>query len=109
MKENIVGYAYDDETTKSAMREVKAKYDYIIDPHGAVGYLALKDYQKEHDVVGIILETAHPAKFLDDVEGILEQKIDVPERLASLADKKKESRLSPTDFGDFKNWLLANY
>lgn len=109
MTKNIVGYAYDDETTKQAMREVKAKYDYVIDPHGAVGYLALKDYQKEHDVVGIILETAHPAKFLNDVESILEQKIDVPERLASLADKKKESRLSPTDFGDFKNWLLANY
>ena len=111
MTKNIVGYAYDDEATKSAMREVKAKYDYVIDPHGAIGYLALKDYQKEQDAnaVGIILETAHPAKFLNDVEGILGQKIDVPERLASLADKKKESRLSPTDFGDFKNWLLANY
>ena len=109
MTENIVGYAYDDETTKQAMREIKAKYDYVIDPHGAVGYLALKDYQKENDVVGIVLETAHPAKFLDDVESILEQKIDVPERLASLADKEKESRLSPMDFGDFKNWLLANY
>lgn len=111
MTKNIVGYAYDDASTKQAMREVKAKYDYVIDPHGAVGYLALKDYQKEQDAdaVGIILETAHPAKFLDDVEDILEQKIDVPERLASLANKKKESRLSPTGFGDFKNWLLANY
>lgn len=109
MKENIIGYAYDDVTTKAAMREVKSKYDYIIDPHGAVGYLALKNYQKTHDVVGVILETAHPAKFLDDVESILEQKILIPERLASLSDKQKEARLSPTDFGDFKNWLLANY
>jgi threonine synthase len=111
MTQNIVGYAYDDATTKAAMREVKAKYDYVIDPHGAVGYLALKEYQRNQDAeaIGIVLETAHPAKFLDDVESILEQKIDVPERLASLADKKKESRLSPTDFGDFKNWLLANY
>jgi threonine synthase len=109
MKENVVGYAYNDETTKAAMREVKSKYNYVIDPHGAIGYLALKEYQKKYDVVGIVLETAHPAKFLDDVESILEQKIHVPERLASLADKKKEARLSPTDFGDFKSWLLANY
>jgi threonine synthase len=109
MKENIVGYAYNDDTTKAAMREVKSKYNYIIDPHGAVGYLALKDYQKQNDAVGIILETAHPAKFLDDVESILEQKIDVPERLASLANKKKEARLSPTDFEDFKQWLLKSY
>jgi threonine synthase len=109
MKENIEGYAYNDDVTKAAMREVKSKYNYIIDPHGAVGYLALRDYQKKNDAVGIILETAHPAKFLDDVESILEQKIDVPDRLASLADKKKEARLSPTDFEDFKQWLLASY
>jgi threonine synthase len=109
MRENIVGYAYSDAVTKVAMREVKSKYNYVIDPHGAVGYLALKEYQKSNDAVGIILETAHPAKFLDDVESILEEKIDIPERLASLSDKKKEARLSPTDFGDFKNWLLATY
>ena len=109
MKENIIGYAYDDETTKAAMREVKSTYNYVIDPHGAVAYLALKDYQKTHDAVGVILETAHPAKFLDGVESILEQKIPIPERLASLADKKKEARLSPTDFGDFKEWLLSTY
>ena len=109
MKENIVGYAYNDETTKAAMREVKSTYNYVIDPHGAVAYLALKDYQKTHNAVGIILETAHPAKFLDDVESILEQKIPIPERLASLADKKKEAQLSSTDFGDFKEWLLGTY
>jgi threonine synthase len=109
MRENIVGYAYNDETTKAAMREVKSKYNYVIDPHGAVGYLALKDYQKKNDVVGIILETAHPAKFLDDVENILEQKINIPDRLANLAEKKKVARLSPTDFDDFKSWLLTNF
>jgi threonine synthase len=109
MRENIVGYAYDDETTKAAMREVKSKYNYVIDPHGAVGYLALKDYQKKNNAVGIILETAHPAKFLDDVESILEQKIHIPERLASLAEKQKVARLSPTDFDDFKSWLLTNF
>ena len=109
MKENIIGYAYDDATTKAAMREVKSTYNYVIDPHGAIAYLALKDYQKTHDAVGVILETAHPAKFLDDVESILEQKIPIPERLASLADKKKEARLSSTDFGNFKEWLLATY
>ncbi len=109
MKENIVGYAYDDTVTKEAMRSVKSTYNYVIDPHGAVGYLALKEYQKKNDAVGIILETAHPAKFLDDVESILNQKIDIPERLASLAKKKKEARLSPTDFSDFKQWLLTNF
>ena len=43
------------------------------------------------DVYGVILETAHPSKFLPDVERILETKVNVPERLAVLSDKKKVS------------------
>ena len=91
------------------MQEVFAKYDYVIDPHGAVGYLALKEYQKTTDAVGIILETAHPAKFWDDVESILDREIDIPERLASLKSKKKEAILRGIDFESFKDWLLKTY
>ena len=109
MAAEIKGYSYDDTYTKAAMVEVFQKYDYILDPHGAVGYLALKEYQKKNDVVGVVLETAHPAKFLDDVESILNKKIDIPERLTSLADKKKESILMGIDFESFKTWLLENY
>jgi threonine synthase len=109
MKGNIKGYAIDDSRTKEAMKAVYDKYNYIIDPHGAVGYLALKEYQKTTDSVGIILETAHPAKFLDDVETILDKKIDIPERLAALANKKKEAVLQDTNFDNFKSWLLKNY
>ena len=109
MAADIKGYSYDDVDTKTAMVEVFQKYNYVLDPHGAVGYLALKEFQKENDVVGVVLETAHPAKFLDDVEIILNKKIDIPERLASLADKKKESILRGIDFESFKTWLLDNY
>jgi threonine synthase len=109
MADVIKGYAFDDETTKKAMKEVNEKYNYIIDPHGAVGYLALKEYQKTTDAVGIILETAHPAKFIDDVESILNKKIDVPERLETLRKKKKQAILTSVDFESFKDWLLKTY
>lgn len=109
MINEIKGYAFDDETTKQGVKEVFNKYNYIIDPHGAVGYLALKEYQKENDVVGIVLETAHPTKFLDDMESILEQKIPIPDRLACLAEKEKVTTVKGTDFNDFKGWLLSNY
>ncbi len=109
MKRGIKGYSYDDNTTKKTMVEVFEKYNYIMDPHGAVGYLALKEYQKKKDAVGVILETAHPAKFLEDVESILNRKIDIPDRLISLIDKKKESILRGIDFPSFKEWLLINY
>lgn len=109
MAHEIKGYTFDDEATKDGVKEVFNKYNYIIDPHGAVGYLALKEYQKGKDVVGVVLETAHPTKFLDDMETILEQKIPIPERLANLADKEKSATQIGTDFESFKEWLIKNY
>lgn len=106
---NLVGYAYTDEQTKIAVKTIAEKYGYCMDPHGAVGYLALKDYQKSApNTTGIILETAHPAKFKPDMEAILKQPIHVPERLATLADKPKTATLLSVDFEQFKGWLMEN-
>ncbi len=110
MKNDISGYAYDDDTTEKAIVEVKEKYNYVVEPHCALAYLALKEWQKDNpNTQGIAFATAHPAKFIDDVERILEEKVVVPERLAKLADNKKESILFKPDFFDFKKWLLDNY
>ena len=109
MIQEIKGYTFNDEATKEGVKEVFRKYHYIIDPHGALGYLALKEYQRENNVVGVVLETAHPTKFLDDMESILEQKIAIPERLASLVDKEKVATKIGTDFKPFKDWLIQNY
>jgi len=106
MREQVSGYAFDDQKTADAVREIDERYHYLMDPHGAVGYLALKDYQQQHPHTrGVILETAHPAKFLDDVERILGREIDVPERLAELANRPKEAVSMTTQYGDFRSWL----
>jgi len=108
MREDIHGYAYSDEETSAAIKEVYKVHDYVLEPHGAVGYLALKDFQIKHpDSAGVILETAHPSKFIDDVENILEMKIDVPLRLAELADKKKSAINMGIDYDQFRNWLVS--
>lgn len=108
MRSDIIGYHFSDEQTGAAMREVDAQFHYIMDPHAAVGYLALKKYLSDHpDVNGIVLETAHPAKFLEDVEQILGHTIDVPKRLAELRNLEKQATQMPASFDTFKNWLLA--
>jgi threonine synthase len=110
MKEAISGYAFTDEATKKAVKEVKDLYNYTIDPHGAVGYLALKNYQKDHpNTTGIILETAHPSKFKGDMEAILGHAIDVPERLSRLASLKKDAHLMTTEYKPFKHFLLDTF
>jgi threonine synthase len=110
MTKNIHGYAYNDEETRAAVLEIKEKYNYVMDPHGAVAYLAVKDYQEENpDTQAIILETAHPAKFKPDMEDIFGHEIEVPERLAKLADKEKVSIEMGIDYDGFKAFLNANF
>ena len=110
MKSTVSGYAFRDKETEDAVRTVASKYAYTIDPHGAVGYLALLAYQEKHpNTKGVILETAHPAKFKPDVERILGYEIDVPERLARLVDEPKDATSMGIDYAPFRSWLLDTY
>jgi threonine synthase len=108
MREEIEGFGFDDVATKNAMREVKVKYGYTMDPHGAVGYLALKAFQKEETrkTLGIVLETAHPAKFEEDVQEILGSPIEIPVRLENLRHLRKKSISMGIEYAAFKSWLL---
>ncbi len=107
MKDEITGYAYNDMATKKGIAEVWNQHDYVIDPHGAVGYLALQDYMKENGSVnGVVLETAHPSKFLDTVEEVIGKQVEVPERLAVLNDRTKVAIDMSIRFKDFKEWLI---
>lgn len=107
-KEDLLGYWFNDDQTRLAMKEVHDRYGYVIDPHGAVGYLAHKEYfqSSKESALGIILETAHPSKFLDVVEPALDTKVDIPERLAILKNKTKVATPMTTSFEDFKSWMM---
>ena len=110
MREMISGYAFDDAATEQALREALKKYNYLFDPHGAVGYLALQAYQEENPAKrGIILETAHPAKFKEDVERILGRQIDVPQRLAELEHRTKQADMLAPDYAALKQWLRNHF
>ncbi|WP_215223260.1 threonine synthase [Echinicola shivajiensis] len=108
LKSKVKGCFFDDETTREAMKEVKEKTGYLMDPHGAVAYLGLKEWMEENkEVVGIFLETAHPGKFRDVVEEVHQEKVVLPERLSAFLDGVK--KVSPLDnnFNVFKAYLLA--
>lgn len=90
-RDHISGYSYTDEETKVCMQEVYNEHGYMLDPHGAVGYLGLKEYMKDKDSVGIFFETAHPAKFGDVVEETIDTRIIIPARLQEYVDKTKFS------------------
>ena len=88
------------------MRQCYAETKYILDPHGACGYQALKE-QLQPNEVGIFLETAHPAKFKDKVDAIINQDITIPERLQAFMRGTKQSIQMSNRFEDFKKFLLG--
>jgi threonine synthase len=105
---DIKGYAFTDDQTVEAMQSVFQEFKYLLDPHGAIGYLGLKQYlsENEGDVNGIFLETAHPAKFREVVEKAIHQKVDLPPALEKFINGKKRSIMISNDYGDFKKTLL---
>lgn len=107
MREEIWSKSFSDDETRAVIKEVYSKYSYLMDPHGAVAYLGIRDYMKESlPAPAIFLETAHPAKFLDIVEPIIKQKIEIPLRLSQCLKKDKKSLKMAADFDRFKEYLL---
>jgi len=110
LRHDIKGYRFSDDETRSAMRAVYGAHGYTLDPHGAVGYAALKQYQREtgRDVSGVFLETAHPAKFKEVVDATLPEPVRVPAALRAFLSKEKKSVRLGSDFRSLKDYLLMN-
>ncbi|MEN3753560.1 threonine synthase [Mangrovibacter sp. SLW1] len=102
---NELGYAsVDDDTTKASMRDLD-KLGYVSEPHAAVAYRALRD-QLHAGEYGLFLGTAHPAKFKESVEVILDKTLPLPEELAARADLELLSHFLPADYDQLRAFML---
>ena len=102
----ISGATYTDEQIADTMRCVWKEHQYLLDPHGACGYRALNEGLQPGET-GIFLETAHPAKFKDTVEGILGESISIPEKLQAFMRGEKQSIPMSKEFAAFKQYLMT--
>ena len=108
LKSDVSGFYMTDADDKLIMQEIYNQHGYVADPHGAIGYAAIKDFQKSNqNYIGVYLETAHPAKFLDVVNEVLPINADIPERLQAVADKQKVAHFLKPEFNAVKDWLMA--
>ncbi|MEY8867995.1 threonine synthase [Meridianimaribacter flavus] len=106
LSKQLSGYSFTDEETIKAIEELYNEYNYIADPHGAVGYLACKSHLKNNpNDHCVFLETAHPTKFLDVVEDTIKENIDLPEQILKVMKKKKRS-VEISTYEDLKTFLL---
>ena len=102
---DVSGATYNDEQIAETMRECLRDTGYQLDPHGACGYRALREGLHTGET-GLFLETAHPAKFKQVVDGITGGDVNIPERLAAFMKGSKQSVPMSKDFADFKAYLL---
>ena len=107
-KSSMTGYFFDDDQTRVGMKTIYDQFDYTTCPHTAIGIMGLQAYLQEtrHDYMGVALATAHPAKFKPLVEEVLGVSVSVPERLAVLANRAKQSIHIPAHYEAFKESFL---
>jgi len=107
LKNNMSSFSFSNDQTRAAMLEIYTKYNYVADPHGAVGYLGAKAYlEKNPDSHCVFLETAHPTKFLDVVEHVIKTKQALPSQIqAVIGNTKVATKISK--YEDLKKYLLA--
>ncbi|NJN49962.1 MAG: threonine synthase [Polaribacter sp.] len=107
IKQHLISYSFTDEATKNAMKSLYNSFGYIADPHGAIGYLGLKNKGLDANEIGVFLETAHPVKFLDVVEETLQTKVAIPPQIEAILHKEKVS-ISIKNYDDLKRFLNSN-
>lgn len=109
LKTEIESGTVTDETVRKEIKDVYKKNDYILDPHTAVGLNIMSAYQelREGDNVGVVLSTAHPAKFIDTVEECIGKKIELPKALSELVGRTKRFEEMSIRFNDFKEYLKS--
>jgi len=108
LKKSLSAVSISDEETIAAIRQLHNDHHYLADPHGAVGWLALQRYLDRHaGAKGYFLETAHPVKFYDTVEPIIQKNIPLPASVRSLLDKQKHSKKIPAQYTNLKDFLLS--
>ena len=105
-EKDFSSYSYTDVETEIAIKDIYNKTKYIAEPHGAVGYLGLKkEMAKQPNSVGVFLETAHPIKFLDTVEPLLNLKLPIPKQTEGVLGKEKVSTRIKS-YEEFKSFLI---
>ena len=106
IRAEISSYSYTDEQIGATMAETLKQTGYELDPHGAVGYSALRDHLNSGEL-GLFLETAHPAKFIDTVEKYTGRRVEIPARLQKFAEGTKQTVKIKADYNELKKRLLA--
>ena len=112
MRRDLFSSSVSDERTREALRHAWTRHRLLVEPHGAVawqGYLDWLDAEKVKGAPAVILETAHPAKFPEEIEKILGFMPDVPPQMVAAEKLPEDYDRMGAEYGKFREYLLAKY
>jgi threonine synthase len=108
LRQDIVGFAYEDSQVIAEIGHVYREHGYVLDPHSAIAWLALQDrLVDQRDARGVFLATAHPAKFREVVEPAIGRSIELPRALADAISRPRHSISMPADYNALEDFLRA--
>ena len=113
MRNDIYSVSVSDKETKEMIKKAYDSHELLLEPHGSVGWKGLMEYCEENNVdknqLCISLETAHPAKFPDQIVEILKFDPELPTSLEGLETKEEFFDNLDNNYSDFKDYLINNY
>ncbi|MFW9949965.1 MAG: threonine synthase [Candidatus Thorarchaeota archaeon] len=114
LRKDIISYSINDELTRTTISNFYQNYHKIIEPHGAVGWAALKLLRKNfpnfNSIKSIVFETAHPSKFSTEVISLTNQNPVLPKSLKVINESSEiRNPIGINTYQDFKNYLIKNY
>src|SRR6188508_948938 len=109
LRRDVVGFAYDDARVVAEIGRVEREHGYLLDPHGAIGWLAINDMLRGEDdeAIGVFLATAHPAKFREVVEPAIGRPLPLPPVLAAAITRPRFSKPLSSDYADLRALLRS--
>ncbi|MCL5269251.1 MAG: threonine synthase [bacterium] len=112
MRRDLFSTSVGDDATREAIRSAWREHRLLLEPHGAVAWRGLQDYETAVGLEGapaVVLETAHPAKFPDEIERLLEITPEVPPTLAALDSLPEDYDRMAADYDALRGYLQKNY
>jgi threonine synthase len=108
LRRDVTGFAYEDARVVAEIGRAYREHRYLLDPHGAIGWLAINDSLRDHaDAVGVFLATAHPAKFREVVEPAIGAPVPLPPVLAAAITRPRFSKPLSSDYADLRALLRS--
>jgi threonine synthase len=111
MKKELWAISITDEDTRKTIQNAWKRHRLLLEPHGAVGWLGLERYLEQHpsSAKAISVETAHPAKFPEEIERLLGFSPEAPSSLAEVERKTEQFSTMPVDYGSFHKLICERY